>query len=40
VRAHLGQDQFDRAHAMGMALSLDDALDLASAKATRADHPD
>jgi predicted ATPase/class 3 adenylate cyclase len=33
LRAHLAQDQFDRAHASGMALSLDAALDLASAKA-------
>jgi predicted ATPase/class 3 adenylate cyclase len=28
VRAHLGQEQFERAHAKGMALSFDDALDL------------
>jgi hypothetical protein len=33
VRAHLGQEQSGRAHAMGMALSLDEALDLASGKA-------
>jgi predicted ATPase/class 3 adenylate cyclase len=33
VRAHLGQEQFDRAHDKGMALSVDDALDLASGKA-------
>ena len=38
VRAHLTQDQFDRAHANGMALSLDHALDLASGKASHADH--
>jgi hypothetical protein len=34
VRAHLGQEQFDRAYAKGMALSPDQALDLASGKAT------
>ncbi len=33
VRAHLGQEQFEQAHAMGMALSPDEALDLASGKA-------
>jgi len=33
VRAHLGQDQSDRACAKGMALSPDQALDLASGKA-------
>jgi predicted ATPase/class 3 adenylate cyclase len=33
VRAHLGQEQFERAHDKGMALSFDDALDLASGKA-------
>jgi len=38
VRAHLTQDQFDQAHANGMALSLDHALDLASGKASHADH--
>jgi predicted ATPase/class 3 adenylate cyclase len=30
VRTHLGQEQFEQAHAEGMALSSDDALDLAS----------
>ena len=39
VRAHLGQDQFNLAHASGMALSLDQALDLASVKASQAEHP-
>ena len=38
VRAHLTQDQFDQAHANGMALRLDHALDLASGKASHADH--
>jgi tetratricopeptide (TPR) repeat protein len=33
VRAHLGQEQFERAYARGMALSSDEALDLASGKA-------
>jgi hypothetical protein len=33
VRAHLGQEQFEQAHATGMALSPDQALDLASGKA-------
>ena len=33
VRAHLGQDQFGRAYASGVALSLGEALDLASGKA-------
>ena len=33
VRAHLGQDQSERDHARGMALSSDQALDLASGKA-------
>ena len=32
VRAHLGQEMFERAHAEGMALSFDEALDLASGK--------
>jgi hypothetical protein len=32
VRAHLGQEQFDRAYATGIALSPDQALDLASGK--------
>jgi predicted ATPase/class 3 adenylate cyclase len=30
VRGHLGREQFERAHASGMALSLDEALDLAT----------
>ncbi len=38
VRAHLTQDLFDQAHANGMALSLDHALDLASGEASHADH--
>ena len=33
VRAHFGQEQFDRAHAKGMMLSSDRALKLASGKA-------
>ena len=33
LHAHLGQEQFRRAHAKGMALSSDQALDLASGKA-------
>ena len=33
VRAQLGQEQFERAHAKGLALSLDEALDVASGKA-------
>jgi hypothetical protein len=37
VRAHLGQEHFDRAHAKGMALSSDQALDLASGRATQPD---
>ena len=32
VRGHLGHAQFERAHATGMALSLDEALDLATGK--------
>jgi len=32
VRAHLGEQQFDRAYARGTALSPDEALDLASGK--------
>jgi tetratricopeptide (TPR) repeat protein len=36
VRAHLGQEQFEQAHAKGMALSFGEALDLASGKADRA----
>jgi tetratricopeptide (TPR) repeat protein len=35
VRAHLGQEQFEQAHAQGMALSFDQALDLTS----RTAHP-
>lgn len=34
VRAHLGQEKFDRAYAKGMALSTGEALDLASGKAS------
>jgi hypothetical protein len=33
VRSHLGQEEFEQAHARGMALSSDQALDLASRKA-------
>ena len=40
VRAHLGQEQFELAHAKGMALSSDEALDLASGKALPAFQPD
>jgi predicted ATPase/class 3 adenylate cyclase len=39
VRARLGQEQFEQAHAKGMALSPDEALDLASGKAFQADPP-
>jgi predicted ATPase len=39
VRAHLGQEQFEQAHAQGMALSFDQALDLTSRTATQADLP-
>jgi hypothetical protein len=39
VRAHLGEEQFERAHAKGMALSFDDALDLASGRSSQADLP-
>jgi len=38
IRAHLAHEQFDRAHAQGMALSPDEALDLASGKASQADY--
>ena len=37
VRTHLGQEQFERAHATGTALSSDDALDLASGNPSQAD---
>jgi len=33
VRAHLGQDQLEQAHAASMALSFGEVLDLASGKA-------
>lgn len=36
VRAHLGQEQFEQAHAHGMALSFDQALGLAYAHTTPA----
>jgi hypothetical protein len=36
IRCHLGQEQFERAHATGTALSFDQALDLASGKAAAA----
>jgi hypothetical protein len=39
VRAHLGQDQSERDHARGVALSSDQALDLASGKASQPDLP-
>jgi predicted ATPase/class 3 adenylate cyclase len=39
VRARLGQEQFERAHATGMALSPDQALDLASGKTLQPDLP-
>jgi hypothetical protein len=39
VRAHLDQQQFDRAYATGMALSSAEALDLASGKAPQPDLP-
>jgi hypothetical protein len=32
VRAHLGQEQFERAYAEGMALNSNEALDMASGK--------
>jgi predicted ATPase/class 3 adenylate cyclase len=37
VRAHLGQDQFEHALARGLALSFDEALDLASEKPSQPD---
>jgi tetratricopeptide (TPR) repeat protein len=37
VRAHLGQDQFERAHAKGMALSSGEALDLTSGRPSQPD---
>jgi predicted ATPase/class 3 adenylate cyclase/Tfp pilus assembly protein PilF len=39
VRAHLGQGKLDRAYARGMALSSDEALDLASGKPSQPDLP-
>jgi predicted ATPase/class 3 adenylate cyclase len=39
VRAHLGQEQLDRAYAQGVALSPDEALDLASESPTKTDLP-
>ena len=39
VRAHLGQEQFEQAQIKGMALSSDQALDLASGKDIQAGHP-
>jgi predicted ATPase/class 3 adenylate cyclase len=39
VRAHLGQEQFEQAHAQGMALNSDETLDLASGKPLQADLP-
>jgi len=39
VRAHLGQQKFDRAYATGMAFSTGEALDLASGKAPQPDLP-
>jgi tetratricopeptide (TPR) repeat protein len=39
VRARLGKEHFERAHATGMALSRDQALDLASAKTLQPDLP-
>jgi len=35
LRAHLGQEQFERTYAKGMALSSDEALDVASEEAAR-----
>jgi hypothetical protein len=37
VRAHLGQEQFDRAYAEGIALSFDAAIDLATGTAYQPD---
>jgi predicted ATPase/class 3 adenylate cyclase len=39
VRAHLGQEHFKQAHATGMTLSSDQALDLASGKTLQPDPP-
>ena len=39
VRAHLGHEHFDRAHAEGMALSSGQALDLASGRTSQPDLP-
>jgi predicted ATPase/class 3 adenylate cyclase len=39
VRAHLGQEQLERAYAKGMALSSDEAFDLASGKPSQPDLP-
>ncbi len=39
VRAHLGQEELNRAYATGMALSPDEACDLASGKAPPPDLP-
>ena len=39
VRAHLGQDQFERAQAKAMALSFSEAFDLASGKASQPNPP-
>jgi predicted ATPase len=39
VRAHLGQEQSERAYASGMALSSDEALDLASGNRSQPDPP-
>jgi hypothetical protein len=39
VRAHLGQEESERAYARGMALSFDEALDLASERPSQPDRP-
>ena len=39
LRARLGQEQFDRDHATGMALSFEQALNLASGKTSQPDLP-
>jgi tetratricopeptide (TPR) repeat protein len=39
VRAHLGQEQFEQAHAEGMSLTSDEALGLASRKSVQLDLP-
>jgi hypothetical protein len=39
IRCDLGEEQFERAHATGMALSFDEAIDLASGRALPSSSP-